>query len=356
MTSALKRAKQLTLHLAKRGGIFALARNSRWRTERLLILCYHGISLADEHQWDPALYMPPEMFRSRLAMLRDGGYTVLRLTDAIRMLYAGTLPERAVVITFDDGSYDFYAQAYPILREFDYPATVYLTTYYSNYQRPVFQPAASYILWKGRGGTFDGSGFVAGGGMLSLRTDSERLATFYRIRGHALANRISAEEKDQLAQALAARLGVDYQILLEKRLLHLMTPEEVAQLSTRLVDVQLHTHRHRMPRDRALFLRELRDNRRGIESMVGNAAELVHFCYPSGDYSPVFLPWLQEGGVESATTCDPGIATQQSDPLLLPRLVDTCSLSPIEFEGWVTGVAQFLPARRAGPGDPTRGA
>ena len=55
-----------TLYRAARGlGGLAAARNSQWRGERLLILCYHGVSLDDEHCWNPSLYVSPETFRGR---------------------------------------------------------------------------------------------------------------------------------------------------------------------------------------------------------------------------------------------------------------------------------------------------
>jgi peptidoglycan/xylan/chitin deacetylase (PgdA/CDA1 family) len=123
-----------------------------------------------------------------------------------------------------------------------------------------------------------------------------------------------------------------------------VTPEEVKSLSAAGVDIQLHTHRHRTPLDRELFLREIEDNRKSIAEMTGTGAS--HFCYPSGVYDREFLPWLEETNVLSATTCELGFATKGSHKLLLPRLLDTSGLAPIEFEGWLTGIASVLPRRR----------
>jgi hypothetical protein len=106
----------------------------------------------------------------------------------------------------------------------------------------------------------------------------------------------------------------------------------------------MHTHRHRTPLDRELFRREIVDNRESIRAMTGS--EAAHFCYPSGAYDGAFLPWLEELGVASAMTCDVGYASRDSERLLLPRLLDVSSLSHVEFEAWLTGVAAALPRRR----------
>ncbi len=45
----------------------------------------------------------------------------------------------------------------------------------------------------------------------------------------------------------------------------------------------------------------------------------------------------------SATTCELGLAARDSDPLLLPRLIDVSGLSLTEFEAWVTGLGSLLP-------------
>ncbi len=339
----LKRAKQLGLHTLKSVGAFGLALDSRWRRNRLLILAYHGISQDDEHLWNPSLYMSPETLRGRMELLDASGCTVLPLGEAVARLYAGDLPPRSVAITFDDGAYDFSTEAWPIAREFGFPVTLYLTTYYSYFNRPVFDVICSYLLWKGRWSTVDAADFTGRAGVLDLGTEESRIATATEIRTYVLAEGMSAREKDDLAAKLAGRLGVDYDAILERRLLHLLNPEEVARLASEGVDVQLHSHRHRAPLDRDLFVSEVEENRSGIEPLTNTRTE--HFCYPSGVTDTRFLPWLEEAGVRSATTCDPGFAGRDAHPLLLPRLVDTMALSPIEFEGWLTGVSTFLPRR-----------
>ena len=69
----LKKVKLTALGLLRSAGAFQLVANSQWRRERLLILCYHGISLEDEHLWRPRLYMPAELLAKRLETLRATG-------------------------------------------------------------------------------------------------------------------------------------------------------------------------------------------------------------------------------------------------------------------------------------------
>jgi peptidoglycan/xylan/chitin deacetylase (PgdA/CDA1 family) len=341
-----KQLRRAALTILKGCGAFSLVKDSAWRQQRLLILCYHGVALEDENQWRPFLYMSAEQLERRLEILRDGNYAVLPLAEGLERLYRKDLPPRSVALTFDDGNYDFYKQAWPRLKRHGFPATVYLSTYYSQLQRPVLHLIFSYMLWKARDmGRVDLREFgIDFRGTLSLEENREEVAS--RIAQWATGQDISGEEKDRIAANLAERLGIDYQELRQKRILQLMNREEIKQLAAEGVDFQLHTHRHRTPLSEELFRREIQDNRAGMASAVGGKRE--HFCYPSGAYRPEFLSWLGKEEVISATTCDTGLATAETNPLLLPRLVDTSGRTDLEFESWLGGVGHFLSRRKRG--------
>src|SRR5687768_15102295 len=146
----LKQGKQAVLQSLKTSGVFTIVHRSKWRRQRLLILCYHGIATSDEHLWNGGHFISPGVFRNRLQLLRKSACAVLPLDEAIQRLYVNDLPPRAVVITFDDGTTDFYSHAFPLLSEYGYPVTLYLTTFYSGYQKPIFDLMTAYLLWKGR--------------------------------------------------------------------------------------------------------------------------------------------------------------------------------------------------------------
>ena len=347
--------KRRVLGASSRLGLLSGVRDSAWRRRRLLILCYHSVAIDDEHEWSGTYSMSPALLESRLRMLRDGGYNVLPLDDAVGRLYAGTLPPRSVALTFDDGMFDFRARALPLLQQYGFPATVYLTTYYSDYNKPIFGLLCSYLLWRARQRAPQPDVAPLFGERLhwNLSDAGGRARAHREILAYADQEQMSLPERSALAERLADLLGDDYDAIRAKRILTVMTRDEAAEVARDGIAVELHTHRHRTPNDHTLFLREIRENRERIEQIRDGTPR--HFCYPSGIYRSEFLPWLREAGITTATTCDPGLASPRSEPLLLPRLVDTSFLSPLDVEGWLTGMsAFFLPRKaRAHAGRPT---
>jgi len=323
------------------GGLDAASR-SRWRSRRLLILCYHGFAQDDEHLWDSSLYVTRAHLESRLEFLAAKGYVVLPLAEGLARLTAGTLPPRAVAITVDDGTYDFYAVAYPVLKRLGVPVTVFVSTYYVQDRRPVFDGTCHYLLWKAcASGTVDMK-HPLDDSAPPLRTARDCAQASAHVRETAEREGWTAGEKHEWLEQLARRLGLDWEDFLRRRVLALMHPEEIGALDPALADVQLHTHRHRVPEDKDLFLREIADNRRALSECGLDPRRLTHFCYPGGVHRPAFLPWLVEAGVTSALTTVPGLASRRHHPLLLPRFIDAGTTSAVEFEGWASGLREFV--------------
>lgn len=310
-------------------------RRSQWRKQRLLILCYHGLSLQDEHEWLPHLFITPDTFRKRLATLRDMNVSVLPLGEALSRLRSGSLPPASVALTFDDGFFDFLQNGVPLLSEFAFPCTLYLTTHYVKNRYPIANLALDYVLWKSCRASVRLPDFGIDSDVPIL-SYAERQKLVWRVLDQAGDRGVTTAGKDEIVRSIADDLGVDYQLLLGRRMLQLMNADEVSQAARRGIDMQLHTHRHRTPMDRNLFAREIRDNRREIQGMTGT--DPVHFCYPSGNYSEAFFPWLRECGVESATTCERGLAIRTANPLLLPRVLDDSTTDSLRFRSFVSGL------------------
>jgi peptidoglycan/xylan/chitin deacetylase (PgdA/CDA1 family) len=319
---------------ARAAGLFSLSANSRRRRERLLILCYHGIALDDEEQWMGHLYMSRARFERRLELLRSLGANVLPLGEAVERLQKRSLPPRSVAITFDDGFVDFHVHALPLLRKFGCPSTVYLTTHYCRHRLPIFNLVTNYLLWRSGRTSLELDAFGCNG-TAPIANYEQRQAVVASLVRWADTRGLATEAKDGIARSLARILGVDYDAILGARILQLMTPEEVAGAARSGVDVELHTHRHRTPRDSDLFIKEIRDNAACIREFTGR--EPSHFCYPSGDYDRGFFPWLKQLGVRTATTCESGLAAPRSEPFLLPRMLDDSVATELDFERWLSG-------------------
>ena len=92
---------------------------------------YHYLSdpPADADNYRINLSVTPDNFRAQLTYLRDNGFNVIDLYDVIEAVVNDTpLPEKPVVLTFDDGYVDNYEFAFPILEEFGFEATFFVVT------------------------------------------------------------------------------------------------------------------------------------------------------------------------------------------------------------------------------------
>jgi peptidoglycan/xylan/chitin deacetylase (PgdA/CDA1 family) len=337
------RAKQLIYRLSKDLGLFRI---TRWVTRRRLrILCYHGFSLQDEHQFRPKLFISPQTFAKRMRYLRENKIQVLPLTLAMERVVNGTLPNSAAVITVDDGFHSMFRKALPVLQENQLSATVYVTTYYVERQNPIFRLAVQYMFWKTRQQKLQTSGLLSGAvEQLDLRDASARDAWMWELIRFG-ETQCQEPERRALAEELGKRLSIDYGDMVRNRSLSLMTPEEIRVLLASNVDVQLHTHRHRFPCEQDVAMRELCDNQTALEYITGKRC--VHFCYPSGLWSTEHWPWLQQSGVQTAVTCEPGLNTSATPRYALRRFLDGENISQIEFEAEIFGFAEVLRNMRA---------
>jgi len=349
MRETLRKTARRVRHAALAGlravGGFKRFAESAWRRQRLLILCYHGVSLQDEHEWDSELFVTPAFLRRRFEILRDGGCMVLPLGEAVRSLRRGTLPPRSVVLTFDDGFHNFFAAAAPLLEEFGFQATNYVSTYFCVHQRPILGLTLRYLLWRARSKVLAPGVLPGQDASVDLQDPQQRENLAAHLFREAQVLSGDREAQQTWLGTVATQLGIDWDNIVRSRLFHLMNAAEVASIARRGFDVQLHTHRHRAPREKAAFCHEVLENRRILEELAGRPA--THFCYPGGDVDRVFLPWLRQLEVETATTTGVAdLATAEYDPLLLPRYVDTMARSEVQFEAWLCGAGAILSRRR----------
>lgn len=330
-------AKLAVLRATEASGVNRRVLNSMWRRRRLVIICWHKIAVEDEHFWNPGLCLSRTSFISRLELLRALDCTVLPLGLALEMVRHDELPPRSVALTFDDGDSSFFLQAWPSLVEYGFPATLYWTSYYSTRPYSVFDPMVSYLLWKGRSKRLALTEPTIRCDLTNVQSRNRAFNVIYQF---SEASNWPAAVKEAFVEELARRLEIDYQEIKRRRILHLISTDEAEAMVRQGLDLQLHTHRHRVPRNAAGFAKELADNARFI-CHVGGAAP-VHFCYPSGSVAPEFALWLQEFGIRSATTCQPGVVRRTTSAYLLPRFVDQENIDSVQFSAWLSGLASLM--------------
>lgn len=90
-----------------------------------IILMYHNIGKPPKGVKTPKLYVTPGMFKFQMWFLKLAGFHVVTVQDMIRIVREGRT-DRMVALTFDDGYQDFYENAYPVLKHYGYPSTVFV--------------------------------------------------------------------------------------------------------------------------------------------------------------------------------------------------------------------------------------
>ena len=103
-----------------------------------VILLYHHVAM----DTPPSTSISPENFRSHLDYLRDNEFNVLPLSEIVEKLKkAESLPDKTVAITFDDGYSSIYDTAFPMLQEYEFPFTIFVST------GPIDSGLTNYMTW-----------------------------------------------------------------------------------------------------------------------------------------------------------------------------------------------------------------
>ena len=94
------------------------------------ILLYHSVARTSAPRFKKWT-VHPETFAAHMRYLDDQHYTPLTVTHWMRLMdQHGRLPERPIVISFDDGYADFLVNAMPVLQQYGFEATLYVVTKY----------------------------------------------------------------------------------------------------------------------------------------------------------------------------------------------------------------------------------
>jgi peptidoglycan/xylan/chitin deacetylase (PgdA/CDA1 family) len=93
--------------------------SDRARGAKIPIIMYHDITAIKDVDWD----VTPEDLEKHFQMLQEGGYTPITMDRMVNHLRTGSqLPEKPVLLTFDDNYTGQYKYAFPLLKKYNYPA------------------------------------------------------------------------------------------------------------------------------------------------------------------------------------------------------------------------------------------
>src|SRR5207253_371890 len=96
------------------------------QTAQTIIFCYHR--LVDKVRY-PGTEITPQVFEQQMKMLKDRGITVISLQDLLAWKRGEkNIPPRCAVVSFDDGWKSQYEVAWPIMKKFGYPFTMFIYT------------------------------------------------------------------------------------------------------------------------------------------------------------------------------------------------------------------------------------
>ncbi len=293
---------------------------------QLLILMYHRILPSDSNAYlleEPGMTVTPEIFRNQMQLVKQF-FKMVHLSKWLELNKRNAgLPQQACAITFDDGWVDNYEFAYPILKELEIPATIFLVS---------DMIGGDITFWPER--------------LISLivtlhkqpETWSHKSLDWVRKLYKTASidiNSITAPTRDQLSDIIAtAKSLTDSEInqridTIEKELSISSSPKTPALLnwdqvnemsSSGVIEFGSHTCNHiRLNNglNTETLSNEIINSKEHIESRTGVAVKT--FCYPNGDTSSE-AEQLVRAHYDGAVTTNKGWNTKNSNPYLLQRI------------------------------------
>lgn len=290
------------------------------QANQVLILGYHQVVDDITRAEDEAIFgmvISKETFRRQMELLRES-YEVLSLETAAAVLRGDAFTQRpAVVITFDDGYRDVYSHAWPILRELNLPATVFVSTAYVNTKQWLDHDLLYWFVRraKSRGLSLHVPLVKAGlnlheAARITAEVDPLRICNRLVYQPLARRQAIIQQLGDFLGEPTPGQFGKF--ALLNWAMIHEMAEGGVT--------FGAHTERHPILtlEDEATIENEIVRNQQALEELLGQPVK--HFAYPNGEHNHAVKDVLRRHGFELAVTTERRVNRAGDDLLTLGRI------------------------------------
>ena len=324
-------------------GIGRLRQYAAWTRRQLtgsaVILLYHRIAeLAEDPQ---LLSVTPRNFSEQMSVLRKFGKP-LPLTELITLGRDRNLPQRGIVVTFDDGYADNLHNAKPALARYEIPATVFVTAghvgsteeyWWDEIERLLLEPSRLpevlvlrtdkvKLDWQlGESCAYDEEDRLKYRGWnVRLEPPSSRHALYLAL--HKLVRPLEKGPREQVLGELRRWSGCGTQGRSTHQAASVLEIQELANGG--LVEIGAHTVTHpvlsRVAKD--VQCMEIEQSKASLQHMLGRPVK--NFAYPFGgrsDYAPESVAAVRKAGFESACSNYPGLVERKSDLFQLPRVL-----------------------------------
>lgn len=280
----------------------------------LRILAYHRVAELPGPPWlDPAgVSATPANFARQMSHLAQH-YRVVSMMEVLHAVSQGTsLPQRSVLITFDDAYIDFAENAWPVLRRLRLPATLFVPTAHASDPRRGFWWDRLYQAFISAP---KGKLVETPLGSLSLLAPEGRRRNLRAMQNYVKT--LPHEEAMSLVDDVCAQLGA-----VNTNRARVLSWDHLRQLQSEGLTLGSHTRTHailtRLPL--AEICAEIKGSQQDIAKETG--AALPIFCYPNGDHDDVTTAVLRAANIVLAFTTLAGRNTLHATNLLRLRRTD----------------------------------
>ena len=216
------------------------------------------------------------------------------------------LPERSVLITFDDAYADFADIPFPILKRFRLPATLFVPTAYPDHPDSAFWWDKIYqAVDRTRRTELCDTPL----GSLSLKTPTQRRRSLRMLQDYVTT--LPHLEGMRLVDSVCAQLGET-----QLKSVSVLSWDQLRQLSKEGVTLGSHTRTHPIMTQipSAQIREEVKGSQQDLKTEIGVVFPI--FCYPNGDHSDTVTAILQEEGIRLGFTTVAGKNELESSDLL----------------------------------------
>jgi peptidoglycan/xylan/chitin deacetylase (PgdA/CDA1 family) len=315
---------------------------------RITILMYHGFSESEQHdglETCGSNHIFIEHFKQQVRFLKKN-CNVVSLHEALEMLRSGrAIPRHTVVLTIDDGYQSVYSLAFPVLREYGIPATLFCVTDFIKNREFLWGDRIEFILnmAKEKSIVFSHAGETLTLPFSTLPEKWEAITVIKAAMKRGDPALIPASVK-KMEEEL--KLSLDSTPDTPALYQPLDMTSIIAMNNSGLVSIGSHTVSHViLSRCSSVQMeKELAESRRFLETALGSPVDL--FCYPNGkegDFNEETGSMVKKSGYACALTTVDGMNTVKTSPYELRRYWVRSTLRTLpEFAFCLCGFLSFM--------------